>query len=272
MADTMVEVVCNYCNEKFLRNIGFVNRSKKNNAPMYCSRSCMGKNNGNKNLRKYHKENAKKLKQYLLDNHGANRRPKKSDATTRCDFCEKEFISKRWKIERKKRDNCNHYCSRSCYCKHISELYTCEDSMFRDYLRRSKNGAKKRKIEHNIDIDDLLQVWENQQGVCPYTGWEMLNINKNGRGKKRDKYYRHYKLASLDRIDNNKGYVKENIQFVCLIAQIAKKYIQRRTTNRILQSSSNKMYALRAALGRPCHGQAKQPVLAVRSKVDHAVG
>jgi len=58
--------------------------------------------------------------------------------------------------------------------------------------------------------------WEQQKGVCPYTGWRMiLPVEKKKPGK-----IPHQ--ASVDRIDCSLGYTPDNIQFVALMAQYAK--------------------------------------------------
>jgi len=64
-------------------------------------------------------------------------------------------------------------------------------------------------------LQDLEKVWENQNGFCPYTGWELDHVPWR-------KTERNPKQCSLDRIDCEKGYTKDNIQFICMIANFAK--------------------------------------------------
>lgn len=67
-------------------------------------------------------------------------------------------------------------------------------------------------------MDYLRQLWEYQKGTCPYTGWElMLPDNSNGW---RDG--NNPKSASLDRIDNSKGYIQGNVRFVAVIVNYAR--------------------------------------------------
>jgi len=61
----------------------------------------------------------------------------------------------------------------------------------------------------------LSNLWEAQSGVCPFTGWELkLPFHSTDWDKDDDKL----KRASLDRIDNSKGYIKGNLRFVSLMA------------------------------------------------------
>jgi hypothetical protein len=52
--------------------------------------------------------------------------------------------------------------------------------------------------------------------VCPYTGKKM------SLGKETSPY-----SASLDRIDSSKGYMKGNVEFVCLAVNLAKQSFSR---------------------------------------------
>ena len=49
--------------------------------------------------------------------------------------------------------------------------------------------------------------------MCPFTGWKLL-LPEGSSVRKDMSVYR----ASLDRIDNSKGYAKENVRFVSLMA------------------------------------------------------
>lgn len=95
------------------------------------------------------------------------------------------------------------YCSDRCNPNKQDDL-----SQFRTHLRRAKKRARKKGIKFSITAEDLKYIYEKQQGICPYTGWQFSS--------KRER------RPSLDRIDPSKGYVPGNVQFVSLIAQFAK--------------------------------------------------
>jgi hypothetical protein len=66
------------------------------------------------------------------------------------------------------------------------------------------NNAKRRKINFNISIEELWNLFLKQNKCCSLTGKEL----KFGR------YRRNEITASLDRIDSSKGYTIDNVQWV----------------------------------------------------------
>lgn len=94
-----------------------------------------------------------------------------------------------------------------------------EYSPFRRILRKLRQRAKEDGKELNLSLSDLKDLWESQNGICPFTGWSLVLPSSTS-----SSYKLEYspKRASLDRIDNAKGYIKGNVQFVCLMYQHAK--------------------------------------------------
>jgi len=76
----------------------------------------------------------------------------------------------------------------------------------------------KHQTDLDIDAEYLRQVWVQQNGICPYTGIKMLLPPSSS------KYHKinSLKKASLDRIDSRRGYVRGNVEFVCLAINYAK--------------------------------------------------
>jgi hypothetical protein len=82
---------------------------------------------------------------------------------------------------------------------------------------KSRNKERKNKREFNITVEFLKKLWEEQNRICPFTGWNLiLPIDSEG--------HLHFNLknASLDRIDNAIGYIEGNVRFVCVIANLAR--------------------------------------------------
>jgi hypothetical protein len=77
-------------------------------------------------------------------------------------------------------------------------------TMFTDCRR----NAKKRKIEFNITIENAWEQFEKQKGICSISGVPIQLSVGNLRSDRKGR------TASIDRIDSNKGYTTDNIQWV----------------------------------------------------------
>lgn len=71
--------------------------------------------------------------------------------------------------------------------------------------------ARKSKRCIDITFDDLWHIWVSQDGKCALSGVAMTWITGQGR-------IGIHTNASIDQIDPAKGYVKGNVQLVCMIA------------------------------------------------------
>lgn len=77
------------------------------------------------------------------------------------------------------------------------------------HIAKLKNGIKYE--EFNITYKDVVELKEKQNNKCKYTGVDLV-------WKVGSSYYQ----TSIDRIDSNKTYTKDNIQLVCFWANMAK--------------------------------------------------
>jgi len=85
------------------------------------------------------------------------------------------------------------------------------------YLRRLLTKARSaRKDTHAFEItpEDVIELWEAQQGRCAVSG-VILTHHADGTGKKEFN-------ASLDRIDSNRGYLRGNVQLVAYRVNLLK--------------------------------------------------
>ena len=71
-------------------------------------------------------------------------------------------------------------------------------------LRGILRGSKFR-IKNNLTIDNLMNLYNRQRGICAISGLPMTSIN--GRGIIETN-------VSIDRIDSDKGYELDNVQLV----------------------------------------------------------
>lgn len=159
-----------------------------------------------------------------------------------CTICGRDFERNKGEVTRNTKLGRPHYCSLSCCGKAnlknipIEKRNTYDISQhagrkaddfspFRWHLKscitRKLDRERKKLSERpvTITLQDLKSQWELQNGKCPYTGWDLVQMpnicscNQLPLTPNR---------ASLDRIDSTKGYVLGNIQFIACIAQYAK--------------------------------------------------
>lgn len=152
--------------------------------------------------------------------------------TLTCYCCNNKFERLLSEHKQNMKKNRKTFCSRSCMCvqhnktripcynlNNLKRSTTDEFSPFRRFIASMKRRKLKTGKEHNITLQDLKEQWKKQKGICPYTGWQLwlpIAIHKWD-----PEMPKHLK-ASIDRINSSKGYIKGNIQFVCLIANLAK--------------------------------------------------
>ncbi len=98
----------------------------------------------------------------------------------------------------------------SCGCKNFGD----KNSIWKGYKQISGtywasliNGAKNRNLIFDITIEEVWNIFIKQNKKCALSGLEInfsdTQIKKQNNG-----------TASLDRIDNNLGYIKNNIQWL----------------------------------------------------------
>ena len=155
----------------------------------------------------------------------------------KCAECGTEFEKLTKEVKRSTTLGRLHFCNLSCsvshrnkqltpefrkkYCYDISKHAGCrqnEYSSFRYFINKSK--SRKKYENSNIDLQYLKELWEKQNGICPYTNLKML-LPKNTLDYHSKKSCCP-KRASLDRIDSTKGYIKGNVEFICYAINLAK--------------------------------------------------
>lgn len=146
----------------------------------------------------------------------------------KCTWCGKEF-ERPAKEQRRRAKTKSHrvFCSLSCSSKFGHA--TNPRSEYPDHLRVFNEAAKKpnarvwwlilRRIRekdpnHNLSYEFLERLLRKQAGLCALTGIPLEMSHKGIRNKNT--------RVSLDRIDNSKGYTKDNVQLVVVTANLAK--------------------------------------------------
>lgn len=144
-----------------------------------------------------------------------------------CAECGCNFERERSQVNRSKKQGKNIFCSLSCSCSHGNknasrnrvtahlEPANQRDELtpFRWFLARARQRWKRWGVP-DLSLEDLKEIWDKQQGICPLSGWAMeLPQSTRGFGKSKN-----IRRASVDRIDPAIGYTKNNIRFTCVIA------------------------------------------------------
>lgn len=86
-------------------------------------------------------------------------------------------------------------------------------------LGRWRANAKSRNYPFDVSVEYLQKLIEKQKYKCALTGFDMLCPKTYN--EKREMTSSPY-LLSLDRIDNELGYIEGNVQFVCVWANKAR--------------------------------------------------
>ena len=88
--------------------------------------------------------------------------------------------------------------------------------MFSEALRKAKSRSEKRQVPFNIDKEYLINLFDDQNGKCYYSGIQ-LNIVKNKTGVINDPM-----KMTLDCIDPDSGYVKGNVVWCAYCVNVFK--------------------------------------------------
>lgn len=111
-------------------------------------------------------------------------------------------------IRNNRRSICNECNSKRQRCHDLS---LSDDKKLDKCLRFRFLGARSRalnsNIEFNITFEYIKELWNKQKGICALSSVPMTYLLKEGRTPTN---------VSIDKIDRTKGYIKGNIQLVCM--------------------------------------------------------
>ena len=141
-----------------------------------------------------------------------------SKITLTCDTCNKEFEKARKEYNRRIRlGKDKFYCGLSCAGKSPENVKHIVSNGSGHPVWELNNPKKQdRPRDFNLTLEYLKEIWETQEGKCPFTGFDL-----ELRTYKSDSQL-NIKSASLDRIDNSKGYVQGNVRFVSVMFNFAR--------------------------------------------------
>ena len=90
-------------------------------------------------------------------------------------------------------------------CKSCAKTVNNQNTYITSYFNKSKRRANNMNLEFNLSVEYLESLYLQQKGRCKLSGLE-INFKPN--------WERNVQTASLDRIDNTKGYIVGNVQWV----------------------------------------------------------
>lgn len=123
--------------------------------------------------------------------------------TKTCTGCDKELASNSFPDERG-------FVCRACkQLRHQKIASSSYEQYLKSLYKANKHARSKRQnMVYEIKVQDLIDIWQKQQGRCAISG-VFLTHHKDGSGSKDFN-------ASIDRISNHQGYVRLNVQLVAL--------------------------------------------------------
>lgn len=155
----------------------------------------------------------------LVDNNIVNRQPFIEKNIWICSSCKKELLlnKENFHLAANSITGFRNKCKECIKKDRISfDRIVNKDSLdyfLKEVLSSARCRAVKKKLEFNISLEYLKSLWNKQRGKCSITGLDMTHIILNGKMRT---------SLSIDRIDSNKGYTVDNVQLVCIVANMMK--------------------------------------------------
>ncbi len=138
----------------------------------------------------------------------------KKNGKRKCRRCLKISDESYFKNKRNKTycDKCLAKTRKEKYIERNKKGYSLE-KFIEAKLSQAKRTAKKQNLIFNLTMEDILNVYQNQNGKCFYTGIEM-QLRRN------DDF-----SLSIDKKDRRLGYTKDNIVLCCWVINFMKNKI-----------------------------------------------
>lgn len=122
-----------------------------------------------------------------------------------CETCNTPFLKENRQINRTVKNKGVHCCSRSCTNKYLSDKKVKPMSY---NLRNAKRLSKQKGLDCTLTLEYLQDMFDKQKGLCAISGVPIEVVWKNNVKK--------LNQVSIDRLDNNLGYIIGNVHLVAL--------------------------------------------------------
>lgn len=134
-----------------------------------------------------------------------------------CENCGKTFTVSTAKRRGRVQKYCCHRCGTLFHCRHVRDRET-HNTRIAEYFQKNPEkrflASTKKSAKDRGLLFDLSEEWFKERldkGVCEVTGLPI----KIKQYKKKDVGQRGFYSPSVDRIDNNMGYIPSNCRLVC---------------------------------------------------------
>jgi hypothetical protein len=138
-----------------------------------------------------------------------------SDGLRKCACCEIEKNISEFHSDKSSPTGLQTYC-KDCQCEKSKKWASTLDGFIKRLHLDMRHNAKKRAKELNIEItcDDIKELYKKQNGLCALTGRLMTTDTYMVKG---NQHIINKMNISIDRINSDLGYTKDNIQLVAAI-------------------------------------------------------
>lgn len=144
--------------------------------------------------------------------------PRISEGNKLCNKCNTIKDIKEFNSDSKNTDGLRSTC-KTCSIECVNNYGSTFEGFIKLLFKDLISNAKKRDILVQITIDDIKSQYNNQIGLCAMTRLKMTWIKHPNES---ETHINNKFNISVDRIDSNKGYTKDNIQLVCAAVNIIK--------------------------------------------------
>lgn len=142
----------------------------------------------------------------------------RTETNRECPKCKRIMTPDNFSRDKQSTDGLQTYCKN---CQKINEINYYKNGgselYFSKHFKDLKCNAIKRNIDVNITLKDIKDLYVKQNEKCAISGIKMTTEFIPGEAK----WSRRHNM-SVDRINSNGSYTKDNIQLVCCIINIMK--------------------------------------------------
>lgn len=135
-----------------------------------------------------------------------------TEGVRKCACCEKEKNISEFYSDKSSSTGLQTYC-KDCQTEKMKKWGSTLDGFIKKLHLDMRHNAKKRSKELNIEItcDDIKELYFKQNGLCALTGQTMTTDTYMIKG---NQHIINKMNISIDRINSDLGYTKDNIQLV----------------------------------------------------------